>query len=177
MQVEIKARDSLTELELTELENLSKAVYPPDMPDDGSESIEWANSEWRVMIRDIDDVLISYMGLITRQAKCDDTPVFMGGIGGVKTRPDARGNGYAGYGLKKSAEFLCNELKVDFSLLVCRDGLIPYYGKLGWQQFEGDMLVDQSSGKVKFMFANPMILAGVKPLPQCGVIDFCGKPW
>jgi len=174
----IKAVEHLTEDELVELETLSHAVYPPNENRvDGSAEIQWSKSEWSVLIRDDDDVLISYMGLITRQAKCDNAPVFIGGIGGVKTHPDARGKGYAGYGLKKSAELLHNHLKVDFSLLVCSDALIPYYGRFGWQRFKGDMLVDQASGKVKFTFAIPMLLKGVKPIPECRVIDLCGKPW
>ena len=177
MQVEIKARDSLTDLESEELTDLGKAVFPPDTPPSEASRIQWSNSEWSVLIRDDNDVLVSYMGLIIRQAMCDDTPVFIGRIGGVKTHPDARGKGYAGFGLKKSAEVLRKELKVDFSLLVCRDELIPYYQKFGWQAFKGDMLIDQASGKTKFTFNKPMLIEGVKPIPQCSVIDLCGKPW
>ena len=177
MDIEIKEKNSLTDQESEEIRELGKAVYPPDTPDDGASLIQWSNSLWSVLIRDDDKRLVSYMGLITRQAKCDDRSVFIGGIGGVKTHPEARGQGYAGHGIKKSGEFLREEIKVDFSLLVCRDALIPYYGKLSWQQFKGDMLVDQSTGKVKFLFANPMLLEGVKPIPQCSVIDLCGKPW
>lgn len=177
MQVEIKMKDQLTETEMQEMSEFSHAVYPPDMPDDGAGSIEWSSSEWSVLIRDDNETLVSRMGLITRQAKCDDTDVFIGGIGGVATHPNARRQGYAGFGLKHAAQTLRDQLKVDFSLLVCRDALIPYYGKFGWTLFEGDMLVDQSSGKTKFTYNKPMLIAGTKPIPQCNVIDLCGKPW
>ena len=177
MRVEIKQKENLIDSELEELRVFKEAVYPPDTRSAEALQIEWSDSMWTVFIRDDNDKLVSYMGLITRDAKFDGDSFFIGGIGGVATHPDARRQGYAGFGLKKSAEVLRNELKVDFSLLVCRDELIPYYQKFGWIHFKGDMMVDQSSGKTKFTFNKPMLLEGIKPIPQCDTIDLCGKPW
>lgn len=177
MKHKIKAVSDLTVTELEEITTLSRAVYPPDGPRDGAEHKEWSRSMWCVLIRDGDDKLVSYIGLVTRDVTCDHTDMFIGGVGGVKTHPDARGRGYAGYGLQQVGAYLKDVLKVDFSLLVCSDRLVSYYGKFGWQPFAGDMLVEQFSEKVKFTFANPMVLAGTKPIPPCNVIDLCGKPW
>jgi aminoglycoside 2'-N-acetyltransferase I len=179
MRVEIKQKDNLTNSEKAELQNFREAVYPPDpSPNDTEASqIEWSGSKWALFIRDNNDRLVSYMGLITRQVKCDDGSFFIGGIGGVATHPDERRQGYAGFGLEQSAQYLREELQVDFSLLVCRDELIPYYQKFGWQLFTGDMMVDQSSGKTKFTFNKPMLIESVRTIPQCDIIDLCGKPW
>lgn len=177
MKLEVIARDNRTDADTQALYELNQAVYPPDASRDGSERVEWSSSMWSVFVRDDQQKLVSHIGMVTRAAKCDDTPVFIGGVGGVQTHPDARGRGYAGHGMQKAAAYLRDELKVDFSLLVCRDRLMPYYVKFGWQRFDGDVLIIQSSGKIKLVFDNIMLLAGTKPIPQCGVIDLCGKPW
>ena len=101
----------------------------------------------------------------------------IGGIGGVKTTPVARGNGYAGAGLRFAAEFLRDDRGVDFSLLVCRAELLGYYQRFGWQHFDGILCVEQPEGKVRFSVNEPMVLAGTRNGPQGGILDLCGLPW
>lgn len=178
MRVTIKAVDDLTVDETVALDTLSHAVYPPNVIRvDGSAQIQWSSSMWRILLWDETETLVSHIGILTRQVFCDDEPYVIGGIGGVKTHPNERGKGYAGIGLRHATQFMTEDCKVDFSLLVCRDGLIPYYQKFGWQPFKGDMMVDQLSGKTKFTFNKPMLIEGVKSIPACSVIDVCGKPW
>lgn len=177
MKIDIKPKTEFTEGDQTALQELSHAVYPPDDPTvEDVSMIQWSGSTWGAFIRDANQ-LVAYIGMLVRQGKCDDRPVLIGGIGGVKSHPEVRGKGYASAGMKEAGAFLTQVQKVDFSLLVCRDELIPYYGRLGWQAFDGEMLVDQISGKVKFTFNKPMLLAGVNPIPDCAIIDLCGNPW
>ena len=178
MRVEIKARADLTDDESMALTNLSHAVYPPDEEfDDGASQIQWSGSMWRVLLWDDNEELVTHIGMLTRYGLCDKASVLIGGMGGVHTHPKSRRKGYAGIALGHAAKFLRDEQHVDFSLLVCRDGLIPYYARFGWQCFVGEMLVQQESGQVKFTYNKPMVLAGNKPVPECDVIDLCGKPW
>lgn len=179
MQIDIRERAELDEAEWDALRALDHAVYPPKpaKPNEAQPQVEWVDGTWLVLVWDDNQQLVSTVGMLTRQGLCDDTAYLIGGIGSVQTHPDARRQGYARTALRHAAEFLREELEVDFSLLVCRDELIPYYGGLGWQFFDGDILVNQSSGQTLFTFDKPMLMAGTKPLPTCDVIDLCGKPW
>lgn len=179
MQIIIQARDALTQADQKALDELEDAAYPPDAnsESDGSDGIEWSSPQWQVLIYDNQQQLVSHVGMLTHTVKCDGDEAYIGGIGGVLTHPDHRGKGYAATAMQHAGLFLRDSLKVDYSLLVCRDELLPYYGKFGWQKFEGDLLVNQSSGQMKFTFNNTMLLAGTKPIPHCQTIDLCGKPW
>lgn len=131
---------------------------------------------WTILIKNNQYQLMSSVGILTRQEFCDDVAVLMRGIGGVKTRLNHRRKGYAGTGIQKALKFLTEICRVDFSLLVCRDDLIPYYCRLGWQLFEGQLLVRQSTRKITFTLNNTMLIDGVNPIPACKFIDSCGKP-
>jgi predicted GNAT family N-acyltransferase len=178
MRVDIKQREDLTENETIALIELSHAVYPPDETRvDGSAQIQWSDSMWSILLWDDNDNLVTHIGMLTRQVMCDNDAYFIGGIGGVKTHPDARGKGYAGIGMVHATKYLHEECNVDFSLLVCSDEMIKYYQKFGWKPFKGDMMVQQTIGLTKFTFNKPMLITGKKAVPECSVIDVCGKPW
>lgn len=178
MNIEIIDTQQLIGDKLQARQNLRNAVFPPAEQDMTAPQfqIQWSSATHHVLLWE-DEKLVSHIGLITREGTCDGETYLIGGIGGVQTHPDARGKGYAGKGIQHGVNFLTDTLNVDFSLLVCRDELIPYYGRLGWTLFEGDMLVRQTSGTEKFTFNHPMLIAGTKPIPSCKVIDLQGEPW
>ncbi len=64
-----------------------------------------------------------------------------------------------------------------FSVLVCQEHLLPFYGRLGWLSFPGRLVVEQPNGPVVFTVNRPMVLPGWQPAPQDGVIDLRGFPW
>jgi predicted acetyltransferase len=107
----------------------------------------------------------------------DGRPVRIGGIGGVKTHPTARRHGYARQGLQRAGEFFHTQPDVAFALLVCRPHLIDYYSRLGWQEFNGRLLVRQHGAVAGFTF-NRVMTCGVRSAgPVAGTIDLCGPPW
>ena len=182
MQIEIRPKDRLTEDQQQALKGLSRAVYPPDAVATTAASaskpqIQWAPTTWSVLIWGDQANLVSYVGALTRQAKYNDKAVLLGGIGSVKTHPKARGRGYAGAGIVRASEFLRGKCEVAFSLLVCREELLVYYQRFGWQHFTGDVFVEQPSGRTKFTFNEPMVLSGGEEAPLNGVLDLCGMPW
>ena len=67
--------------------------------------------------------------------------------------------------------------RVAFSLLVCQAHLLPFYGRLGWLPFPGRLVVEQPGGSIVFTVNCPMVLPGLCPAPQEGVIDLRGLPW
>lgn len=160
------------------LRALTAAVYPAEAaPSTPEPHIAWAPTDWSIRVWDDAGMLVSHVGLITRDAIHDDAPVLIGGIGGVKTHPAARGNGYAAAGLGEAVRFLADEPRVAFALLVCLPPVVPYYERMGWQRFLGTLLVEQPGGTVAFTANLPMTLPIHCPAPAHGTINLRGYPW
>lgn len=178
MRSSIQPKKELPEADRQALRTLTRAVYPPDeTADDPENQIAWADTTWSVLVWDDQENLVSHVGAVARTGLYDGKSVLIGGIGGVKTAPSARGNGYAGAGLLCATEYLRDVSKVDFLLLVCRAELLDFYGRFGWQHFDGVLLVEQPAGKVQFTTNESMVLAGIEDAPQGGILDLCGMPW
>ena len=149
MRLDLKAVTDLTAAEQEARRALSLAVYPPGAPPTAGEELTWAAPRWAVMGW-AGERLVAYVGIVVRDATLDGAAVHIGGIGSVKTHPDTRGRGYAGQAIGRAAEFFAADPALAFALLVCREQLVPFYGKLGWQPFGGTLLVEQPGGTVPF---------------------------
>jgi hypothetical protein len=161
-----------------DLAALSRAVYPPDVAAAWpGRHLEWSAHEWGAFVRAGDGALVSYVGIVLRSAMSDGRPVRVGGIGGVKTHPAARRQGFAGRGIGRAVEFFREQPDVAFGLLVCEPHLIGYYGRLGWQEFSGRLLVTQRGEPSEFTFNRVMTLGVRSAGPTAGTIDLCGPPW
>jgi GNAT superfamily N-acetyltransferase len=130
-----------------------------------------------VLVSAPDGALAAYVGLVVRPGALDGVPVTIGGVGSVKTHPRFEGRGYATAGLRRAVAALNAEHRVGFSLLVCRDHLLPFYERLGWRRFPGRLLVEQPAGRTEFTFNRTMVLPGCGPAPEGGTIDLHGPPW
>jgi hypothetical protein len=161
------------------LRALTAAVYPPGPAgaDDGQASIQWASPEYGVLISGPDGELVAYVGMVVRAGALDGAPVTIGGVGSVKTHPRCEGRGYATAGLRRAIAALTTEHRVGFSLLVCREHLLPFYERLGWRLFPGRLLVEQPDGRTEFTFNRAMVVPGSRPAPANGTIDLQGPPW
>lgn len=166
------------EEDLAALRALTSAVYPErESASWPGRHIEWSAPEWGLRVTDEKGDLVSFAGLLIRDGHHDDRRVRIGGIGGVKTHPDHRGLGYAAAAMETAHSFFAEAGTVDFGLLVCEEALIPYYGKLGWQVFEGELLVEQPAGKGRFTFNRVMVIPVAGEVPRIGVVDLNGPPW
>jgi hypothetical protein len=167
-----------TDEQVAEYRELTEAVYPPDaVADWPGRKLEWSEAELGVRVVDTSGWLVSYVGVLTREGTLDDEPVVIGGIGGVKTHPDARGLGYAALGMRRATDWFHELGKVDFGLLVCEPGLIGYYNNLGWVEFNGSVLTTQGHRRVEFTFNRVMTQTIGAEAPVTGVIDLMGPPW
>jgi hypothetical protein len=145
---------------------------PPVVPYD------WVPPEWRALVWEDAGALVSTTGALVRRVLVDGHPTTIGGIGSVKTHPAVEGKGYASAGLRQAMAFLNGEMQVAFSLLVCREALVPFYGRRGWTVFRGTVLAERAGGRTEpFTFNVVMLAAGTTPRPIGGVIDLCGPPW
>jgi GNAT superfamily N-acetyltransferase len=161
------------------LRALSAAVYPPrEVTDWPGRRIEWATAEWGVRIRGADGAaVLCYVGINLRHAQLDGHPVRVGGIGGVKTHPAERRRGLAERGMQRAIEFFREQGDVAFAVLVCAPHLLPYYGRLGWREFTGRLLVRQHGAIEEFTFNRVMTYGVRSPAPVTGTIDLLGPPW
>lgn len=175
--VKLKPIADWTKGERAALRRLSEAVYPPhEVAEWPGRELQWTTQELGVSVLD-DGALVSYAGIVLRQASHDGQPVYIGGVGGVQTHPASRRRGYAAHGLRRATEFFHEQPDVEFALLVCEPTLIEYYSRLGWKEFEGRLLTSQSGMTVEFKFNRVMVLDVHAAAPKSGVIDLLGPPW
>ncbi len=174
----LKPIAELTDSERAARRKLAQAVYPPaEQTNSPGRHLEWAAPEWCVCRWGDSCEMVSHVGVITRRATYDGQPIRIGGVGGVMTHPAARGRGYAGLGIQRAIEFLREQCDVEFALLVCRPELIAYYSSLGWDEFRGQVLVQQHGSRAEFTFNQVMTCAVRAARPIDGIIDLCGPPW
>jgi hypothetical protein len=101
----------------------------------------------------------------------------VGGIGGVKTHPASRGRGFATTAIQRALAFFRDQGDVDFGLLVCELDLVPFYERLGWRRFPGELLITQRQVTVPFTFNLAMTTTIRLQEPLTGTIDLLGPPW
>jgi aminoglycoside 2'-N-acetyltransferase I len=178
MHLDLKPVTEFSEGERDALKALTAAVYPPEVvATSPGRSLRWAPSIWSVLVWTEEGQLIAHVGIATREGTLNDVPVKIGGVGGVKTHPQAQGRGYASAALRRAAASLNADHHVAFSLLVCQEHLLPFYGRFGWLPFPGRLVVEQPGGRMVFSINRSMVLPGLHPAPRKGVIDLQGLPW
>jgi len=168
----------LTPADRAELRALTAAVYTPDVIATLPETrVTWAATTWSIRVWDDDGRLVSHVGMLTRTVEVNGTSTTIGGIGGVKTHPDARGRGHASAALQTASAFFTDDCGVAFVLLVCLPRAVPYYERLGWRRFHGTLLVAQPGGTIPFTANLPMVSPARAAAPLDGTINLCGYPW
>lgn len=167
----------LSAAEAAALRVCSSAVYPPEvLANLPSRAIEWTPAQWRVLVWDDDDRVLCHVGIVLRQGKTGDHPALIGGIGGVMTHPDARGQGHATHAIKRALAFIA-EQRADFALLVCKPELVALYEKMGWRLYKEPLMVTQRGEQQTFTFNVPMVHSVHAGGPPQGTIDLAGPPW
>jgi GNAT superfamily N-acetyltransferase len=178
MKWELRRVADLTAGEQAALRALSLAVYPPEVAAGWpGRAIEWAPHQWCVIGWGAEGSALCYVGVLLREARLCDRAVRVGGIGGVKTHPAFRGRGFATTAIRRALDFFQEQSDVDFGLLVCEPGLVPFYERLGWGGFPGTLLVAQRQVTVPFTLNLPMTTPIRFREPLIGAIDLLGPPW
>jgi GNAT superfamily N-acetyltransferase len=168
----------LTATENAAIEDLSLAAFPPEIAETlPGRAFEWAEPQWRIIGWDADGRALCHAGVLCREVRWNERPVMVGGIGDVWTHPAARRRGLASTAMKRAVDFLREQPNVDFGLLVCDAGLVPFYERLGWQRFPGDLFVNQRQTRVPFTFNLPMTIPIRREESLDGIIDLVGPPW
>jgi aminoglycoside 2'-N-acetyltransferase I len=178
MRRELRQVADLSAGEQSALRTLSLAVYPPEIAAAWPGRVfEWAAHQWCIIGWDAEGDANCYVGIVLREARWNDRAVRVGGIGGVKTHPASRGRGFATKAIQRALDFFHEQGDVDFGLLVCEPVLMPFYGRLGWRKFPGELLVTQRQTTVPFTFNLAMTTPVRLHESLGGKIDLLGPPW
>src|SRR5262245_1155059 len=100
--------------------------------------IEWAQADLRVLIDAPDDSgLACHVGIYFRTVTWNGHKVHIGGIGGVATREDCRGRGYASLALDAAVQTMRANEAVKFAILFCEPHNEAFYEARSWQRVNG----------------------------------------
>jgi predicted acetyltransferase len=157
---------------------LVEAVWPPEVVATLPwKDVVWARADSRVLNMNGDNDVIGHAGIYFRNAVFDARPVKIGGVGGVATRLDCRGQGIASEVMREAVREMRDTHGVDFGLLFCEPRHAPLYKRLGWRFFEGEVFVEQPrQGRVRFSVTDAFVF-DLKVAPRAGILDLCGLPW
>jgi len=138
--------------------------------------VEWAPADLRVLIEAPSGGLACHVGIYFRTVTWNGRKLDIGGIGGVSTREDCRGRGYASLALNAAIQTLRDQEAVQFALLFCEPHNFAFYQSRGWHPFSGEIYAEQPGGKVRFEVLAPFVF-DFRRAPRQGTIDLCGLPW
>ena len=168
--VEIKAVKNLSPEESEEILKLLTVVFEADIS-----SWTWSQDDWRVLVR-VDHRIVSHVAISERTCLVNEKPVKVGGVGGVGTHPEWRSQGLASLAMRQTANFVIDQLKVEFGVLFCANEMVPYYQRLGWRMIDAPVFFEE--GGIKMRCDLPvMYLPGTKPYWPWGDVDICGHLW
>ena len=171
MKITVRPKEDLSRDERNRIGDMVSQAFAGD-----DEGYEWATDrDWHVLV-EMDDQLVSYLGIVERTCTADGRPVKLGGVADLVTRPEWRRRGLAGAALQRAMAFMRDNLDVEFGLLLCKRALVPYYRRFGWELVEGPLTFDQPGGKATYREAAMVLRCAGKDWPG-GTIDLCGLPW
>jgi predicted acetyltransferase len=158
-------------------EPLMKEVWPQEV----LERLPWGNVQWahadlRVLIEHPKGGLACHVGVYFRTVIWNGRKFHVGGIGGVATRPDSRGHGYASVALNAAVQTMRDHEAVQFALLFCEPHNFAFYQARGWHPFAGEIYAEQPQGRIRFEAMAPFVF-DFSRAPRQGTIDLCGLPW
>jgi GNAT superfamily N-acetyltransferase len=135
----------------------------------------WAQQPWRCLAK-IDGELVGHLSIVKRTVVAGSAVVDVGGIGGVTTHQQWRRRGVAGALLARAAQFMHEELRVPFGLLICRPAVADVYASRGWHAVPGETHFEQPSGTVTYPGLT-MTLRLQRDRWPSGDVDLQGLPW
>lgn len=164
---------------LTNLSLPGKAIDPFAQPKVARVKVEMKriSPQWNVLVRDDQGQIAASVGILTRNIIVNGVHTQVGGIGQIMTQPHKQEKSKAIAALQYAVAFLGEAYNVAFVLMICHSDLMTFYQRIGWQFFQGKLLVKRCGTTVPFTVHQPMLLSTDQEIPQDGVIDLCGLPW
>ncbi|HYE15101.1 MAG TPA: GNAT family N-acetyltransferase [Pyrinomonadaceae bacterium] len=164
------------ETELTDEERRTLFEWGEDIFGVRDKQFRWRPKDWHFLV-EADGRVTTHVGVIKHTVRAGGREVTVGGIGGVVTVPEAQGNGLAQRAMRHAAEFMCDELQVEFGMLFCEDRLVPFYARLGWRKVEDEVEFEQEAGPVVSPFNVMVLPCGEGREWPAGRVEIGGLPW
>lgn len=133
----------------------------------------WAPPDWTILIKENKEIL-TFLNIVIREVHFDGKKVKVAGINNVITPKKYRKKGHASSIMSEAQNFIFNQLKIEYALLLCADSVIPFYNQLGWYSIDSKVYFEQPSG-LKLHNSNTMVLSNKIINPQS--IHLKGLPW
>jgi aminoglycoside 2'-N-acetyltransferase I len=158
-------------------EPLHRAVWPPELLATLPWGhIRWAHADLRVLMDAPEGELACHVGIYFRTIMWNGYKFHVGGIGGVMTREDCRGRGYASLALDAAIQTIRANEAVRFALLFCEPHNFAFYEARGWHRLAGEVFCEQPEGRIRFELMTPFVF-DIGRAPRQGTIDLHGPPW
>jgi GNAT superfamily N-acetyltransferase len=164
-RIEVKPEAALSS---PEWEQIGRLVAAADWSRGGppGPGYRYGPMPWRVLVF-FGDELAAHAGVDAREITVGGRPVRVGTVGGVSTLPAWQGRGLATLALDAALALIRDELRSPFGLLTCRDHLVPFYLRRGWQMLTVPVRFEQPG-------AGTVALAR----PYEAMVAVCGdEPW
>lgn len=171
MAVEIRLADRLSEEERRELFEWGEDPFGMR-----EMKIQWRPKELHFVV-EFAGRPVSHVGVLRHTVAAGGRAVVVGGVGGVITRPEAQGSGYASLALERASAFMRDELDVEFGFLFCRDPLVPFYRRHGWHLVAAPVTVSQDQDPPLVMPLNSMVLPFANRAWPDGPVSLESLPW
>jgi predicted GNAT family N-acyltransferase len=149
--MEIRVEANLSDEERRHIFDWGEDIYGADHL-----NLQWRPKDLHILA-DVDGRAETHVGLLQHSITVGDSSVKVCGVGGVVTALESQGKGYASHAMRYAGNFMCREWRVDFGLLFCRDPLVPFYERFGWQKLKEPVEIEQPSGVIQSPM-NVMIL-------------------
>jgi aminoglycoside 2'-N-acetyltransferase I len=135
----------------------------------------WAEPDYYAILS-LENQLAGRLAVLDRKVSVGGSILRVGGIGGVATKPRFRHRGVASALLCSAANFMKDELKVEFGFSLCRHEVSPVYAKMRWIAVPGPTRFTRS-GVITTYPNDTMILPLAGKEWPSGRIDMLGLPW
>lgn len=140
----------------------------------GSLAVQWRPKETHFFM-EVDGQALSHVGLLKHVVSVGGQPSTVAGVGGVVTRPEAQGRGYARRLLQHATEVFTQQWKVDAGWLFCLPRMESYYAALGWQLVKDTVHVWEPE-KITIPISAMVLPCGVREWPG-GEVELQSLPW
>jgi GNAT superfamily N-acetyltransferase len=170
MNEEIKISEQLTEAEIERLFRWGDDVF-----DAAGFNITNRAPELHFVL-ECDGLAMSHLSIVRAEVTVGRQTLHVGGVGGVVTRGDAQGQGYAGQLLRFALEYFEREWHADAGMLFCFQSRVPYYAKQEWQLLESPVFVEQPTGQIEYPARSMVFPLGATIWPM-GTVQVTGLPW
>ncbi|HEY6420551.1 MAG TPA: GNAT family N-acetyltransferase [Candidatus Binataceae bacterium] len=141
----------------------------------GQTIYQWSPADWYAVVK-ADGDPVGRLGILARTIAVGGDAVQVGGIAGVATRPEWRHRGVASVLMRAAAQFIQQDLKCPFGLLLCRRAVSPVYANLGWRPVVGPTSFEQPRGVTTYRSLTMVMQFGERQWRD-GAIDLRGLPW